>query len=79
MGRQAMNEQQAQSIADALGGETWQSGGDIWLVIHRRADRKFVVFSDDAICLYADDEAFDAGVAEQSIELNAGSLSPDRR
>jgi hypothetical protein len=74
-----MNEQQAQAIADALGGETWQSGGDIWLVTLRRNDGKVVVISDDAICLYADDEAFDAGQALQSIELHAGTLSPDRR
>ena len=67
-----MNEQQAQAIADALSGETWQSGGDIWLVILRRNDGKVVVISDDVICLYADDEAFDAGQALQSIELNAG-------
>ena len=66
-----MNEQQAQAIADALGGETWQSGGDIWLVTLRRSDGKVVVISDDAICLYADDDAFDRADALQSIELHA--------
>jgi hypothetical protein len=70
-----MNEQQAQAIADALGGETWQSGGDIWLVILRRADEKVVVISDDAICLYANDDAFDAGEAEQTIGFHAATLS----
>jgi hypothetical protein len=69
-----MNKQQAQAIADSLGGETWQSGGDIWLVTLRRNDGKLVVISDDVICLYADDETFDAGRAEQSIELHAGNL-----
>ena len=34
-----MNEDQAIAIADALGAEAWQSGGDIWLVILRRQDR----------------------------------------
>ncbi len=67
-----MNEQQAEAIASALGGETWQSGGDIWLVIVRRNDNKIVVISGELICLYADDEAFDAGQAIQSIELHAG-------
>jgi hypothetical protein len=66
-----MNEQQAQAIADALGGETWQSGGDIWLVILRRDDGKLAVISDDVVCLYADDEAFDSGEALSSIELHA--------
>jgi hypothetical protein len=51
-----------------------ESGGDIWLVILRRNDGKVVVISDDVICLYADDDAFDAGQAEQSIELHAGNL-----
>jgi hypothetical protein len=67
-----MTEQQPRAIADALGGETWQSGGDIWLAILRRNDGKVGVISDDAICLYADDDSFDAGEAEQSIVLHAG-------
>jgi hypothetical protein len=67
-----MNEQQAEAIASALGGETWQSGGDIWLVVLRRNDGRIVVLSDDVICLYADEDAFDAGQALQSIELHAG-------
>ena len=70
-----MNERQAQAIADALGAETWQSGGDIWLVTLHRNDGKVVVISDDAICLYADNDAFDAGNAMQSIEFHAGTLS----
>ena len=45
----------------------------------RRIDGQFVVFSDDAICLYADDAAFDAGEALRTIELHAGALSADRR
>jgi len=67
-----MNEQQAQAIAEALGGESWQSGGDIWLALLRRNDGKVVVISDDSICLYADEDALDSGEAEQMIELHAG-------
>lgn len=33
-----MDEQQATAVAEALGGETWQSGGGMWLVIVRRTD-----------------------------------------
>ena len=28
-----MEEEQANTVARALGGDVWQSGGDIWLVI----------------------------------------------
>ena len=31
-----------------MGGETWQSGGDIWLVVMHRADGRLVVLSDEA-------------------------------
>jgi len=64
-----MDEPQATAIAEALGGETWQSGGDIWLVILRRADGRLVVLSDDVVCEYADDDAFDNGRASTSITL----------
>jgi len=30
-----MNELQAKQIAEALSGETWQSGGGIWLVLSK--------------------------------------------
>lgn len=70
-----MNEQHAQAIANALGGETWQSGGDLWLVTLRRIDGKIVVISDDAVCLYADDEAFERGDALRCIELTAAAVA----
>ena len=52
-----MDEEQANAIAEALGGETWQSGGDIWLVIFRRPDGHVVVLSDEAVCEYSSEEA----------------------
>ena len=52
-----MEEEQATSVANALGGDVWQSGGDIWLVIFRRADGHVVVVSDEAICEYSNEEA----------------------
>jgi hypothetical protein len=33
-----MNEQAAEAVAKALRGRTWQSGGDIWLVLLDCAD-----------------------------------------
>ena len=67
-----MNEQQATAIADALGGEAWQSGGGMWVVTINRSDGKLIGITDDAICMYADDTAFDRGEASDLIELNAG-------
>lgn len=64
-----MDERQANAIARALGGETWQSGGGIWLVLIHRADGRLVVLSDDAVCEYESEEAFDAGLASASITL----------
>lgn len=73
-----MNEPQANAIADALDGESWQSGGGIWLVTITREDGKVVVISDDAVCLYEDDEAFTDGKAEASIELQSEFEGADR-
>lgn len=64
-----MDEVQAEAIAGALGGITWQSGGDIWLVLLRRSDGRLVVVSDDAVCEYDGEDAFDGGCAAQTIRL----------
>lgn len=55
-----MNEEQADAIANSIGGESWQSGGEIWLVLKRRSNGTLVVISDDAVCEYASDDEFDA-------------------
>ncbi|CAN5406568.1 hypothetical protein BH09PLA1_BH09PLA1_01370 [soil metagenome] len=54
-----MDEKKANLIADALRGETWQSGGDIWLAVIRRADGGVVVISDDAVCEYENEAKFE--------------------
>ena len=54
-----MEEDQAIAVARALGGDVWQSGGDIWLVIVRRSDGHVVVFSDEAVCEYRNEEAIE--------------------
>ncbi len=54
-----MDEEQATQIASALGGEAWNSGGDYWLVLFRRSDGKLVVISDEIICEYDDEGAFE--------------------
>ena len=65
-----MNEEQAEKIADILGGSTWQSGGNIWLVLFERNDGKLVVLSDEAICEYDSQEALNKSKPETSILLH---------
>ncbi len=64
-----MSEQQASAIADALSAETWQSGGGIWLVLIHRPDGKLVVLSEEAVCEYDDDAAFESGRAAATISF----------
>ena len=64
-----MNETDANTLAKVIGGEPWASGGGIWLVRLTNTDGKFVVFSDDMVCEYRDEEAFRQGDASQSIVL----------
>ena len=54
-----MTEEQANTIADILGGNAWNSGGGIWLVMLERADGALVVISDEAVCEYLNRDAFD--------------------
>ncbi len=64
-----MTEDQAIAVADALGGDTWQSGGDIWLVLRKRNDGRMVVISDECVCEYSDQDAFDRVQPSKSLLL----------
>ena len=65
-----MDEKQAEAVAEALGGTTYQSGGETWLVVLHREDGKVVVVSDDAVCEYKDDEAFEKSKPSKTIVLH---------
>ena len=65
-----MDENQADAVAEALGGETWQSGGDIWLVLLRRGDGGLVVISDEVVCEYEDEAAFESNRPKTSVVLH---------
>lgn len=67
--RAEMDEKTAEHLAAIVGGESWQSGGGIYLVTVNRDDGSLVVFSGDAIAEYENDEAFDAGRASKLIPL----------
>ena len=65
-----LNEQTAEQIAKALGGEAWQSGGGIWLVLLRRGGGRIVVLSEDAVAQYESEEQFESGAADSTILLS---------
>lgn len=69
MNGDGLHEETAEQIAEAFGGETWQSGGGIWLVLIHRKDGRFVVISDDAVCEYASEKHFESGKADKSVLL----------
>ena len=64
-----MDEEKAEALAKLLGGETWNSGGDIWLVILKRADGKIVAISDELVAEYADETDLALGGPSNSILL----------
>lgn len=65
----SMNEQEAQSITEAIGGSAWNSGGGIYLVRIKRQDGHLVVISDEVVCEYASEEEFDNNNPLQPILL----------
>ena len=65
-----MTEEQAEAVAAALGGETWQSGGDIWLVVFRRSDGAVIVLSDEVVNEYAGEAEFEANDPRSTIILH---------
>jgi len=65
-----MTEQQAEIVASALGGEAWNSGGDIWLVVFRRSDGKVIALSDESLVVYDSAGAMMGGEGSQSVPLH---------
>jgi len=65
-----MNEEQVKAIADALGGNTWNSGGNIWLVRIQKEKGDMVVISDDVVCEYENEDAFSDANPKTSILLH---------
>ncbi len=65
-----MNESQAEQVAQALSGEAWQSGGDIWLVLLRRTDGKLTVVSDEVVCEHDNEECFEKANPAKTVLLH---------
>ena len=64
-----MNEEQAKTVAEALGGEEWQSGGGIMLILFSRKDGRLVVLSDECVCEYKNEGEFDKNKADTTVLL----------
>ena len=58
-----MDENQADAVAEALGGETWQ-------ILLRRGDGGLVVISDEVVCEYEDEAAFESNRPKTSVVLH---------
>ena len=64
-----MTESDTREIARVFGGEVWNSGGDINLVVLERSDGRVVAISDEVICEYANREELETGQPLNSITL----------
>jgi len=62
-----MDETKANQLAELLGADTWNSGMDMWLVVKRRNDGKLAVFSDESVCIYADEESLQTSEPLESL------------
>ncbi len=61
-----MSKENAELLAKLMGGEAWNSGGDVYLVTLIRADGKVVAFSDEVVGLYPSVES----VGDESAEIS---------
>jgi len=64
-----MTEEQARQIAELMGADYWNSGGEMYLVIFRRADGSIVALSDEVVCEYENMEELETGKPSRSITL----------
>ncbi len=56
---QGLNEVTAPTVATALGGDAWQSGGGIWVIVKRTTDGRVVTITPEVVNEYADEAAFE--------------------
>ena len=64
-----MTESEAKTVARALGGETWNSGGGVHLIVIERSDGRVVAISDEVVCEYPDRNELMHGQPTNSIML----------
>ena len=64
-----LSESDVQALAAVLGGDAWDSGGGIQLLVIKRPDGRVVAVSDESVCEYADRDALTGGQPLNSIML----------
>jgi len=64
-----MDENKARALAALLGGEAWQSGGGIYVVLVTNRRGQIVGITDECVCLYPDSDAFDENRPAQTIDM----------
>lgn len=64
-----MDEEKAKLLADVIGGDVWDSGGGICLVLKHRSDGKIVALSDEVVCVYENEDELQEGKATESVVL----------
>jgi len=57
-------------IARVIGGETWNSGGGVWLVDKELESGRIVCISDEVACLYDSQAKFEEGAASLTFDLD---------
>ena len=66
---QGLNELTTPMAAAALGGEAWQSGGGIWLIVKRTVDGRIVTISPEVVNEYENEEAFEEDRPKSSLVI----------
>ena len=64
-----MNEQTAKLLQSIIGGETYHSGGNMWIVAIHRANGEVLHVTDEGVSVYNDQAHCDVGEEIQSINF----------
>ena len=64
-----LTESEVQRLAAVLGGDVWDSGGGVELIVIERSDGHVVAVSDDVVSEYPDRDALASGQPLNSIVL----------
>lgn len=55
-----VTESWANALARVIGGEAYQSGGNIWVVLFKRPDSRFIVIGDDGADVYESEKHYES-------------------
>ena len=64
-----MDAERAKLLAEIIGGDVWDSGGGICLVLKHRTDGRIVAFSNEGVSVYLNEEAVQGSEPLVTIEL----------